>query len=84
MSNEDIPRRIRIDRMTEAERAIFEAAQFVEGLPADPRLTDAVVLLGAARDAVADYVDGVEGVTRSVSLHRHVSVAVASSGTDPW
>jgi hypothetical protein len=29
-------------------------------MPGDVRLTDAVVLLGAARDSVADYIDGIE------------------------
>ena len=45
--------------MTYAERAITIAMQAVEDLPADDRLTDAVVLLEQARSKVADYVDGV-------------------------
>lgn len=52
-----IPRRIRIDQFTPAERAIYDAVQAVEALPAHKRLTDAVVLLQQAREAVADYVD---------------------------
>jgi hypothetical protein len=59
MSNE-IPRRVRIDLNTPAERAIYDAMIEVEKLPADVRLTEAVTLLGKARDAVADYVDGIE------------------------
>jgi hypothetical protein len=55
-----IPRRARLDQFTPAERAIYEAMKAVEDLPADKRLTDAVVLLGRARDLVADFVDGVE------------------------
>jgi hypothetical protein len=51
--------------MTDAERAIVNAVQAVEALGADVRLTDAVVLLQAARDSVADFVDGVD-VRRSV------------------
>jgi hypothetical protein len=54
-----IPRRIRIDQQTPAEAAIRAAVEAVEALPADVRLTDAVVLLQAARENVADYVDGV-------------------------
>lgn len=52
-----LPRRNRLDQMTPAERAIYDAAQDVELLPADERLTKAVVLLGEARDLVSDYVD---------------------------
>ena len=55
----DIPRRARIDRWVPAEQAIQDAVEAVEALPADERLTKAVTLLGEARHAVADYVDGV-------------------------
>ncbi len=58
MSN--IPRRSQMTQWTPAERAIYEAVQAVEAMPADPRLTEAVVLLQAARDYVADFVDGIE------------------------
>ncbi len=57
MSNNDIPRRICLDRMTPAEVAIHDAIQAVEAAGADPLLTDAVMLLLAAKDKVADYVD---------------------------
>lgn len=53
----NIPRRCRLDLMVAAERAIYDAAQAVEAMPADVRLTDAVILLGQARDKVADFVD---------------------------
>lgn len=53
------PRRSRLDLMSEAERAIYDATQAVERAGADTRLTDAVVLLQAAREKVADFVDGV-------------------------
>lgn len=53
----DIPRRARMDQWTVAERAIYDALQAVEAMPADVRLTDAVVLLEAAKDSVADFVD---------------------------
>jgi hypothetical protein len=61
MSN-DIPRRIQMEKMCPAELAILEAVGVVEGMGCDPRLTDAVILLGKARDKVADFVDGVEPV----------------------
>ena len=55
----DIPRRIRVDLMSKAELAIRNAINVVEEMPADVRLTDAVILLGKAKDRVADYIDGV-------------------------
>lgn len=55
--SEDIPRRIRLDRMVAAERAIFDATQAVDEMPPDPLLTEAVVLLNRARGRVSDYVD---------------------------
>ncbi len=60
MESSDVPRRARLDQMTPAERAIYDAVQAVEAMPTDVRLTDAVVLLGGARESVADYVDGIE------------------------
>jgi hypothetical protein len=54
------PRRYRLDRYVQAETAIRNAMLAVESMPPDVRLTDAVVLLGMAKDSVADYVDGVE------------------------
>lgn len=69
MHENEIPRRSRLDRMTQAERAIYDAVQMVEAMPADVRLTDAVVLLQAARDSVADFVDGIDG-RRSVQHER--------------
>ena len=52
-----ISRRIHIERLTPAERAIRDAMITVEEAGADPLLTDAVNLLQQARDKVADYVD---------------------------
>lgn len=51
------PRRNRLEHLTPAEMAIREATLKVEEAGCDPLLTDAVVLLQAARDKVADYVD---------------------------
>lgn len=58
-----------MEQMTTAERAIFEAQLLVDALPADQRLTDALVLLSAARDSVADYVDGID-MRRYVHVER--------------
>ena len=55
---ETIPRRARLDRNTPAELAIRAAVDEVEKMGADERLTRAVILLGEAREKVADYVDG--------------------------
>lgn len=60
MSNE-IPRRIRLDLMTPAELSITEAMKAVESAGCHPFLTDAVNLLAAARDKVADFVDKKDG-----------------------
>lgn len=51
------PRRNRIDLMTEAERAIYDAMQTVERAGSHPLLTDAVDLLQRAKDKVSDHVD---------------------------
>lgn len=53
-----IPRRSQLESNTPAELAIRGAIQAVEEVGADPLLTDAVILLGQAREKVADYVDG--------------------------
>ena len=63
----EIPRRAQLGQCTPAERAIYDAMQAVEAMPADVRLTDAVTLLSAAWDSVADYVDGIDK-RRYVSL----------------
>lgn len=55
---EGIPRRACIDLMVPAQLAIREAMLAVERMPADVRLTRAVVLLGEASTAVSDFVDG--------------------------
>jgi hypothetical protein len=56
MENE-IPRRNRLDLSTPAEKAIYDAMQEVEKLPADVKLTEAVTLLAKAKDLVSDFVD---------------------------
>lgn len=52
------PRRNRLDKNTPAELAIRNAMLEVEKAGAHPLLTDAVILLGQAKDKVADFVDG--------------------------
>ena len=76
----DLPRRCRIDLFTPAERAIYDAMQAVEAAGADVRLTDAVSLLQDARDAVADYVDGVENRRR---VERTPGLEFASRAVPP-
>ncbi len=55
----DPVRRCDTQRMTPEELLILDAMRAVEKLPADVRLTHAVVMLTEAMTAVADYVDGV-------------------------
>lgn len=55
--SDEIPRRIRMDKMVPAELAILKAMEAVEGMGAHPLLTEAVVLLGQAKDKVSDIVD---------------------------
>lgn len=62
----DIPRRIRLDLNVPAELAIRAATDAVEGMGADVRLTEAVVLLGRAREQVSDFVDAQDARNREV------------------
>ena len=54
---EETPRRNDLLRFTPAEKAIYDAMGKVEEMGADVLLTDAVRLLGEAREKVAEYVD---------------------------
>lgn len=47
-----------MEQWTPAEKAIYDALQEVERMPADTRLTMAVVKLQEAHKFVADFVDG--------------------------
>ena len=51
------PRRSQVFQWVPAEHAIQEAVFAVEQAGADVRLTRAVILLGQARDLVADFVE---------------------------
>ena len=53
-----IARRFDRQQYVAAEHLICAALSAVEDMGCDVRLTDAVVLLGAAKDSVADFVDG--------------------------
>jgi len=57
MPSEKLPRRIRLDKHTPAEKAITEAMNAVEEAGCDVLLTEAVVMLAEARDKVSDFVD---------------------------
>lgn len=52
-------RRVDLQQMTPLEQNIRHLVLEIEKLGADPRLTDCIVLLGQAREKLADYVDGV-------------------------
>jgi hypothetical protein len=54
----DIPRRICLEKLTPAEKAIRDAMIAVEEAGGDVRLTDAITLLARAKDRVSDFVDG--------------------------
>ena len=71
-----VPRRSRLDLFTPAERAICDAVDVVEAAGAHPHLTTAVILLGQAREAVADFVDGAP--ERTVACRE-----IKRPGTDP-
>lgn len=66
----ELPRRRDMLRWTRAEHAVHRAIRAVELTGADLRLTDAVLLLQAALDSVADYVDGVESRRSAVDFDR--------------
>lgn len=69
MPQQEIPRRAMLEQFTPAERAIYDAVALVEEMGADVRLTKAVVLLGQARDAVADFVDNVPAKPTAADQH---------------
>lgn len=58
----ETPRRIRLDLMTPAELAIYNATQEVEKIGADVRLTHAVIKLQEARELVADFIDNINPI----------------------
>jgi len=61
----DIPRRSRLEKMSTGELAIRTAILTVEEMGCDERLTRAIILLGQAKDSVADFIDGVDPSPRT-------------------
>jgi hypothetical protein len=57
ISDNDAPRRIRLDLNTPAELSIRNAIIAVEDDGCDPLLTEAIVLLGYALEKVSDFAD---------------------------
>lgn len=57
MSENNIPRRIRIDLFTKEEKAIYDVQQMIEHMDADTILTDVGLLLSQARNRLSDYID---------------------------
>lgn len=57
MSNNQFPRRSRLDLCEPAELAIYKAMQEVEKMGADVKLTEAIIKLQEAKELVADYID---------------------------
>lgn len=53
-------------QMSSSELAIYGIMGQVEMMGSDPRLTDAVILLRAARDSIADYIEEKKDVRRFV------------------
>jgi hypothetical protein len=53
------PRKFCLDKLTPAEKAIYDAGLLIEAMPADVRLTNAQMKLQEARDLVADYIDNI-------------------------
>ena len=60
-------RRNRFDLMSNAEKATYNAMLEVENMPADVRLTEAILLLDKARNLIADYIDKIEPNTNSLN-----------------
>lgn len=50
-------RRNRLDLMKPSELAIYNAMQEVEKIGASEKLTEAIILLGKAKDLVSDFID---------------------------
>lgn len=57
VSDNSIPRRSRADLWEKQEIIIYQAIHEIEKMPPDKRLTDAVILLGKAKDLVSDFID---------------------------
>lgn len=56
-------RRNDLSQMQPAEKAIIDAMEEVEKLPADERLTNAIIKLQEAKNLVSDFIDGKDSVS---------------------
>jgi hypothetical protein len=56
----EIPRRARLDLFTPAEKSIYDAMGEVEKAGADVRLTNALSFLMQAKNLIADYIEGID------------------------
>lgn len=57
-----VPRRAILSHYTKPEGLIHEIVKYIEKMPADPLLTDAVCLLNQAQEKVADFVESEKGM----------------------
>ena len=83
MRNNEIPRRSRLDLVTPEEKALYEMVWQIEKLGAHVLLTDVVVLLGQAREKLADWVELIaaqQSVQADVMSCGHPQSAVVQSG----
>lgn len=71
----------RIDLLSPAEKAIWDAMGAVEALHADVRLTDAVNLLSAARDSVFNALEHVDNPRFRVTTEPSEPKPKATAGT---
>lgn len=54
---DSFPRRNRIHLLTPVEKQLYDVLQAVEGVGADPLLTEAVCLIQSAREKLAEYIE---------------------------
>lgn len=89
--DDEIPRRIRLDKLTPAEKAIFDAVDVVEGMGAHPLLTEIIAIcdfIDAATTRKTEFKDRKEGesdlremlVTRFPGSEKTVDVALSVVG----
>ncbi|HEY9751217.1 MAG TPA: hypothetical protein V6C63_21210 [Allocoleopsis sp.] len=65
MTIDGIPCRCQMNLWTPAKTAIWQAIQAVESVGAHPFLTEAVILLGQAKDKVSDYIEQDENLVKA-------------------
>lgn len=80
----EIPRRSRMDKWNDAEKAIYNAVVEVEKMPADVKLTNAVIKLQAARDLVADFIDGTEPIKQPEKKQFLLQYKIGRRSDEGW